>query len=504
MSTAVEEEDTPPAAPVVPETAPATPASPAPVSSPAASSAEPVPPAAPAAEAEPEDEREPEVEAEPIQFEPKTAQSPFGDRVDLSEIQNARMPQLMAWADQARVKNFPPRTRHQLVADLARVQLSAGKVLTATGVVDLPSENPKVHGVLRWAKFNFAPCPEDATIPSATVQELGLRAGLKLSVIIRPGRGGGEKALTVGEVTAVEGIPLANWKQPTHFEALTPLHPNRRLVLESGKFKSPTVRAIDLVATLGCGQRALILAPPRVGKTVMLKDIARAIRAGSPDVKLLVLLIDERPEEVTDFRRELDPGTEIYASTFDEASTRHSQVADLVSERARRLVELGHPVVLLLDSLTRLARGFNNLQGGKGRTMSGGLDAKALMKPKKFFGAARNTEEGGSLTIVATCLVDTGSRMDEVIFEEFKGTGNMEIHLDRSLSDKRLWPAIHVTASGTRNEDLLFHPQEYALVAALRKQLAQLPAVEAMELLIQNIHLTQNNAELLLKGLRGL
>ncbi len=414
------------------------------------------------------------------------------------------MAQLLVAVEEFQIKNFPPRTRHQLVCDLARAHLARGIGVWAEGVLEMPSDNPNVHGVLRWQRFNFAPCPEDATIPAALIREHSLRAGWKLSVTLRPGQGGGEKVLTAGQILTVEGTPIAAWRTPPHFDQLTPLFPDRRIVLESLKHGTVTSRAIDLVATLGRGQRGLILAPPRVGKTVMLKDIARAIRAGSPDLKLVLLLIDERPEEVTDFRRELDAATEIYSSTFDEPITRHAQVADLANERAKRLVEQGENVVLLLDSLTRLARGFNNTVTGKGRTMSGGLDAKALLKPKKFFGAARKTEEGGSLTILATCLMETGSRMDEVIFEEFKGTANMEIHLDRSLSDKRLFPAIHITQSGTRRDELLYHPDEFALVAALRKQLAQVPAIDAMETLQHNIMATGSNAELLLKGLRDI
>ncbi len=433
---------------------------------------------------------------------PAVSSEPSDAVINLSDLQHAPMQQLVDWAEHFRVKNFPPRTRHQLVADLARAYLHAGIAVRADGVLDLPSENPNVAGILRWPKFSFLPCPEEASVPAALVRTHGLRTGWRLTAMLRAGQGG-EKALAVDRIISVEDIPIAAWRTPMHFDLLTPLFPNQRLILESGAYGSPTVRSIDLLATLGCGQRGLILAPPRVGKTVMLKEIARAVRAGSPDVSLILLLIDERPEEVTDFRRELDAGAEIYASTFDEPSSRHAQVADLAIERAKRLVELGKSVVILLDSLTRLSRGFNHTETGKGRTMTGGLDAKALLKPKKFFGAARNTEEGGSLTILATCLVDTGSRMDEVIFEEFKGTGNMEVHLDRSLSDKRLYPAIHVTQSGTRRDELLFHPQEWALVAALRKQLSQLPAIEAMELLIANLHATQNNAELLLKGLRG-
>jgi transcription termination factor Rho len=250
------------------------------------------------------------------------------------------------------------------------------------------------------------------------------------------------------------------------------------------------------------GQRGLIVAPPRGGKTVLLNQIAQAIRRNHPSIHLILLLVDERPEEVTDFERTLD--CDIFSSTFDESPTRHVFVAELVAERAKRLVETGKDVVILLDSITRLSRGYNNLQPNKGsRTMSGGVDSKALAKPKKFFGAARNVEEGGSLTILATALVETQSRMDDLIFEEYKGTGNMEVHLDRTIAEQRIFPAIHITKSGTRREDLLLHPDEFDRIVTLRKQLAELPAVEAMEVLQANLQHTNSNAELLLGGLRG-
>jgi transcription termination factor Rho len=280
------------------------------------------------------------------------------------------------------------------------------------------------------------------------------------------------------------------------------MFPDRRIYLERNDVQDNTTRAIDLISPLGMGQRGLIVAPPRVGKTMMLKSIALAIRANHPDVHLMLLLVDERPEEVTDLRRALD--CDIFSSTFDEPTARHVQVSELVSERSKRLVELGKDVVILVDSITRLSRGYNNSGQGKGRTMSGGVDAGALARPKKFFGSARNVEEGGSLTILATALVETHSRMDDLIFEEFKGTGNMEIHLDRSIMELRTFPAIHIARSGTRREELLYHPDEYERVLKLRKQLLELPAAEAMQILVLNLETTRSNAELLLAGLKGL
>jgi transcription termination factor Rho len=332
------------------------------------------------------------------------------------------------------------------------------------------------------------------------VRKFQLRAGQKISGYAKAPRDK-EKYLAIDRILEVEGKPIDEWQPPAHFDKLTATFPKSRVILETPKDASVSARVIDLVAPLGKGQRALICASPRSGKTMLLKEAAKSITVNHPEVNLLVLLLDERPEEVTDFEETVSR-CEIYASTFDESPKRHAQVAELVLERAKRLVEMGKDVVILLDSITRLARGYNSMQGGKGRTMSGGMDAKALIKPKKFFGAARNVEEGGSLTIVATALIETESRMDELIFEEFKGTGNMEVNLDREISERRIFPAIHVLKSGTRRDDLLYHPDEFKRVSVVRKQLAQVPAVEALELLIRNINRTGCNAELLLQGLR--
>jgi transcription termination factor Rho len=309
-----------------------------------------------------------------------------------------------------------------------------------------------------------------------------------------------EKFLSLDKLSHVEQRPVEEWKQPTAFDKLTPQFPQGRIILENPSASSVCARAVDLLTPLGRGQRGLIVAPPRVGKTILLKEIAKAIRANYPEIVLILLLVDERPEEVTDLQREID--CDIYHSNFDESVQRHVQVAEMVLERAKRLVEMNHDVVLLLDSLTRLSRGYNNLEPGKGRIMSGGVEAKALIKPKKFFGSARNAEEGGSLTVLATALTETGSRMDQLIFEEFKGTGNMELHLDRGLQEKRIYPAIHPMLSATRREELLYHPEEWERVLMLRKTMAALPPLESMEKLIDNLHATKTNAELLLSGLR--
>jgi transcription termination factor Rho len=354
-------------------------------------------------------------------------------------------------------------------------------------------------GVLRWPRLNFLPVPEDVGVPRAFIQQFKLEPAQKIRGTLRLPRDR-EKLIMLDEVLEIEGIPAAEWTAPTPFDNLTPLFPEGRIMLENSKTNSISARAVDLLTPLGRGQRGLIVAAPRVGKTILLKEIAKAIRVNHPEIILIILLVDERPEEVTDLQREVD--CDVYNSTFDENSKRHVEVAELVLERAKRLVEQRKDVVVLLDSITRLARGYNSLQPGKGRTMSGGVEAKALLKPKKFFGAARNCEEGGSLTILATALVDTGSKMDQVIFEEFKGTGNMELHLDRALVEKRLYPAIHCLQSATRREDLLYHPEEWERVQLLRKAMAALPPIEAMEKLIDNLNATKTNAELLLSGLR--
>jgi len=416
--------------------------------------------------------------------------------LDLNEVQELSGEELESLARDLHLHLHPARSRHQHVLDVIRAGLSGGASITAEGFVDQVSDS---FAILRWPKLNFLPVPEDVCVPRSVIEQYHLRPGQKLAGIIRlPGHR--EKFLTLEQVTTIEGEPAEQWSEPTDFDKLTPQFPQGRIMLENPETNSISARAVDLLAPLGRGQRGLIVAPPRVGKTILLKEIAKAIRVNHPDIVLILLLVDERPEEVTDLEREID--CQIYHSNFDESVHRHVQVAEMVLDRAKRLVEMKQDVVILLDSITRLSRGYNNLQPGKGRIMSGGVEAKALIKPKKFFGSARNVEEGGSLTILATALIETGSRMDELIFEEFKGTGNMELHLDRALVEKRLYPAIHVLQSATRREDLLYHPDEWERVQMLRKTMAALPPIEAMEKLIENLEVTKTNAELLLSGLR--
>jgi transcription termination factor Rho len=414
--------------------------------------------------------------------------------VQIEDLQRLPHAALAALIERYALRLRPDATKRHLIFDLCRFFLSAGATITAQGLI----EDVGDHAMVRWPCYNMAAGPDDLFVSIALVREYGLQTGLQVTGTLRePGER--DRYCGLGEITAIEGIPVAEWQPRTPFDKLTPLFPQERIMLEAVKEPTLSTRAVDLIAPLGKGQRALIVAPPRTGKTILMKHIAQAIRSTSPDVKLILLLVDERPEEVTDLRRSID--ADIYSSTFDESPQRHTQLAEFVSERAKRLVELGQDVVILLDSITRLARGYNNLQPGKGRIMSGGVDSKALMKPKRFFGAARNTEEGGSLTIVATALVETQSRMDDLIFEEFKGTGNMEIHLDRTIADQRVFPAIHVTKSATRREENLYHPDELSRIIVLRKELNELPAVEAMETLVSNLRRTKTNAELLLRGL---
>ena len=434
--------------------------------------------------------------ASPGTIEPDTDATATGTSLDLSDLQ-----ELSGWKLESLARKFglhlhPARSRHQHILDVIRAALPAQTTVTAEGFLDQMSDS---FAMLRWPRLNFLPVPEDVCVPRALIEQYHLRPGQKLAGNIRlPTQR--EKFLTLEQVTTIEGRPVEQWKEPADFDKLTPQFPQGRIMLENPKTNSISARAIDLLAPLGRGQRGLIVAPPRVGKTILLKEIAKAIRVNHPDIVLILLLVDERPEEVTDLEREID--CQIYHSNFDESVHRHVQVAEMVLERAKRLVEMKQDVVVLLDSITRLSRGYNNLQPGKGRIMSGGVEAKALIKPKKFFGSARNVEESGSLTVLATALTETGSRMDELIFEEFKGTGNMEIHLDRALQEKRLYPAIHPLLSATRREDLLYHPDEWERVQQLRKTMAALPPIEAMEKLIENLEATKTNAELLLSGLK--
>ena len=415
--------------------------------------------------------------------------------INLNELRALPLNELQRIATTAARRGTESLPRPQLVAELARTYLAEGSQVMVSGVLEFGKDNMVF---VRDAARSFRPGDDDPRLPQDIIRKYELRPGNMVKVKLRAAQGKNERNLMAGEVLEIEGTPVAEYTQPKPFDRLTPLIPTERLILENPDIKSPAMRVLDLITPLGMGQRALVVALPRGGKTVLLKTMAKSLRANYPKSDLLVLLLDERPEEVTDFEDTVD--VPVYASTFDEPSRRHAQLSDLILERARRLVEQGHDVIIMLDSLTRLARGYNANQSG-GRTMSGGLGSNALEKPRKFFGAARKVEEGGSLTIIATCLIETESRMDEIIFEEFKGTGNMEIRLDRELSERRIYPAISIPQSGTRNDDRLYHPDELVRVLQVRRQLATLPGWEGLQCLLKNIGHTQNNLEILLKGL---
>ncbi|MFT4636883.1 MAG: transcription termination factor Rho [Verrucomicrobiales bacterium] len=387
------------------------------------------------------------------------------------------------------------RTKAQIIYEILNFYSRHGTRVEAEGVLDAAEGS----GYLRWIQTNFAPNQDSVYVPNHIMRRYDLNGGTSLRAVVRSPQKR-EKFLTVEEVLFIEGVPVDDYEAPKPFERLTALFPSERILLENKGVDSVSARVVDIVAPLGKGQRGLIVASPRSGKTILLKDIARAISKNHDEIELIVLLIDERPEEVTDFRETVD--AQVISSTFDETPIRHIQVAELVMERARRLVEMKKDVVVLLDSITRLSRGYNNLIGGKGGLTQGGVNPKALQKAGRFFSAARNVEEGGSLTILATALVETENRMDDIIFEEFKGKGNMEIYLDTELAEKRVYPAIHTLKSGTRKDDLLYHPDEFARMTTLRRQLAQVPAGEAMEKLVRNVKRTNSNIELLLSGLK--
>jgi transcription termination factor Rho len=425
------------------------------------------------------------------------AQPPFPQEVSVNQLQESTLAELQTLAETVGFRFNTSRTKHQIIYDLCSWMAEHKTRIVVEGILEVGPDN---FGLIRYPKYSFTPLPEDVFVPLFLVRKFNLRPSQKIKGVAKAPKDR-DKYLAIDRIIEVEGIPIDQWEPPVDFDKLTATFPNQRIILETARPCPVSARILDIVAPLGKGQRGLICAPPRSGKTVILKDIAKSIVKNHKEITLIILLLDERPEEVTDFEESVD-GCEIYSSTFDEGSKRHSQVAEVVRERACRLVEMKKDVVILLDSITRLARGYNSMQGGKEARMSGGMSAKALLKPKKFFGAARNVEEGGSLTIIATALIETESRMDELIFEEFKGTGNMEATLDREISERRIFPALHVLKSGTRRDELLYHPDEFRRITQVRKQLAAVPAVEALETLIRNINRTSNNAEILIMGLK--
>ena len=421
--------------------------------------------------------------------------TPIPESIDINEFRNKSLFELQAMAEACPARIQGGISKAQLTHELLHFFSHEGTTLICEGVLEQAKEK---YAMLRDPERSFRPGPDDIHISNQFVGDYGLRTGQQVKVRVQAPRERG-KYLTAAEVLEVEGVPAADYESPKEFDKLTPLFPDERIHLEGDGPEFYAVRVIDLIAPLGKGQRGIIVAPPRGGKTILLKQIAKSIHLNHPEVELVILLLDERPEEVTDFEETV--GARVFASTFDESPKRHAQVADLCLERAKRLVERGKHVILLLDSLTRLARGHNSAMQG-GPIGSGGVSPAALQKSRKFFGTARNVEEGGSLTILATALIETESRLDDVVFEEFKGTGNMEVRLDRELAERRVFPAIHVPQSGTRNDDRLYHPDEFVKVVDIRRQLAGLPVGDAIQTLLLNLKGTKTNAELLLRGLR--
>lgn len=432
----------------------------------------------------------PLIPRKPVIEEPEVPVAPNITRI--ADLQRMNVEELQNFAYELGLKNLGSLTKSQMVFDVVKtMSYRPNELLVAEGVLEVL---PDGFGFLRSPNYNYMPSAEDIYVSPAQIRRFSLRKGDSLTGTIRSPKEK-EKYFALLKVDTINKKIPDEMHERILFENLTPLYPEERLIMETTKDRLST-RVLDLAAPIGKGQRAMIVSPPKSGKTVLLQNIANAIEVNNPEAILIVLLIDERPEEVTDMIRSVKG--EVVSSTFDEPPERHVQIADMAIEKARRLVECGHDVVILLDSLTRLARAYNTVQPHSGKILTGGIDANALHKPKRFFGAARNIENGGSLTIIATALVETGSRMDEVIFEEFKGTGNMELVLDRRLADRRIYPSIDVIKSGTRKEELLYHPQELEKIYLLRQAMADLTPLDAMKLLLGRLKKTNSNTEFLL------
>ncbi len=411
--------------------------------------------------------------------------------MQLSELKTHHVGKLLDMATEAGIENANRMRKQELIYAILKHEAKKGATIYGDGTLEVLSDG---YGFLRSPDTSYLANPDDIYVSPSQVRRFNLRTGDTIAGEIRTPKEG-ERYVALTKLESINGFPPEANKNKIMFENLTPLHPTRMLRLERDikSEENITSRVIDMIAPVGAGQRGLLVAPPKTGKTVMLQNIAHAITANHPDVILIVLLIDERPEEVTEMTRTVKG--EVVASTFDEPATRHVAVAEMVIEKAKRLVEHKKDVVILLDSITRLARAYNTVQPASGKVLTGGVDANALQKPKRFFGAARNIEEGGSLTILATALIDTGSRMDEVIYEEFKGTGNAEIHLDRRMAEKRMYPAINVNRSGTRREELLLKPDVLQKMWVLRKLCYPMDDLAAMEFLLDKVKSTKGNAE---------
>ncbi len=411
--------------------------------------------------------------------------------MEITELKKKKVSELHQIAKELGLSNYTDLKKQDLIHAIIEAETKRTELVPVEGVLQI---HPEGYGFLRSPNFNYLQSPDDIYLSISQIRKFNLKVGDSIRGLARPPREG-ERYFAMIKIEYVNDIPLAEFTERILFDNLTPLYPNERIHLEIEEKSDLSMRVIDLFTPIGKGQRGLIVSPPRAGKTIILQKIANSITVNHPEIKLIVLLIDERPEEVTDFERSVQ--AEVISSTFDETPERHTEVAEIILERAKRLVESKKDVVILLDSLTRLARAYNAIVPHSGKTLSGGLDSTALQKPKKFFGSARKIEEGGSLTIIATALIDTGSRMDEVIFEEFKGTGNLEMILDRRLSDRRIFPALDLYKSGTRKEELLLSEFEINRLWILRKLLSEMNTIEQMEFIVDRMQRTKNNKEFL-------
>tara|TARA_B100000614_G_scaffold66367_2_gene58758 strand:- start:3000 stop:4247 length:1248 start_codon:yes stop_codon:yes gene_type:complete len=410
--------------------------------------------------------------------------------MNIKELQSLTVKQLQGKATDLGIKEYSGLKKQELIKLILDFKVEKDETVYATGVLEVL---PDGYGFLRFSNYSYLPGPDDIYVSHSQIKRFRLKTGHLISGQIRPPKDK-EKFFALLRVESINGIQPDDARGLVVFDNLTPLYPEELIKLETD-VKSNSTRIIDMLSPIGKGQRGLIVAQPKTGKTILLQKIANAISKNNPEINLIILLIDERPEEVTDMARSVS--AEVVASTFDEPQDRHVQVAEMVIEKAKRCVEAGEDVVILLDSITRLARAYNTVMPHSGKILSGGVDSNALHKPKRFFGAARNVEDGGSLTIISTALIDTGSRMDEVIFEEFKGTGNMELVLDRELSDKRIYPSININKSGTRREDKLLKPRDLSRIWVLRKLLAEMKNIESIEFLLERLSRTKTNREFL-------
>jgi transcription termination factor Rho len=432
------------------------------------------------------------VDAEPV------AASEASAVVDIAELKRKSITELQAMAEELNISSFSGLRKQDLIFRIEQTLLDSDTLLRGEGVLEIL---PEGYGFLRSQDWNYLYGPDDIYVSPSQIKRFDLRTGDTVMGQVRPPKEW-ERYLALLKVESINGDDPDRAKQRVAFDNLRPRYPDERIRLETGS-GDLAMRVVDLIAPIGKGQRGLIVAPPRAGKTILLQKMANAILENHPQTRLIILLIDERPEEVTDMQQNVGGAAEVISSTFDEPADRHVQVADMVIEKAKRLVEHGKDVIILLDSITRLARAHNVVVPHSGKILSGGVDAQALHKPKRFFGSARNIDEGGSLTIIATALVETGSRMDEVIFEEFKGTGNMELVLDRKIADRRVFPAVDINKSGTRKEELLLDKEELNRVYLLRNFLGDMPSPEAIEFLLKQLVQTKTNREFFVRMAQG-